>query len=128
MYTVKEAANLLGINPHTVRYYTNQNLIPHLSRDKNGVRLFSDTDIEYLKVAVYLRNCGMSVQNIRKYFSLSEQGDSTIQKRYEMLLAQREQIDVQLRQISQSRDFIQHKLEYYAGFINVEGNGNKTEL
>lgn len=26
MYTVKEAANLLGVNPHTIRYYTNHGI------------------------------------------------------------------------------------------------------
>lgn len=110
MYTVKEAASLLGINPHTVRYYTNQDLTPHLSRDKNGVRHFDDTDIQYLRVAIYLRNCRMPIQSIREFFTLSEQGDATIQTRYEMLLEQREKIDEQMRQVVQSRDFIQHKL------------------
>lgn len=52
MYTVKEAATLLGVSPHTVRYYTNQNLTPHLDRGRNGARLFRDIDLEYLRVTI----------------------------------------------------------------------------
>lgn len=127
MYTVKEAADMLGVNPHTIRYYTNQNLTPHLSRNKNGVRLFDDTDIGYLQVTIYRRNCGMPIQQIREYFSLAEKGDSTIEERYKMLLVQQEKLKEQLRQLTQSQSFIAHKLEMYSEYL--QGNGeNKTEL
>ena len=128
MYTVKEAADLLGVNPHTIRYYTNQNLTPHLKRDKNGMRLFNDTDIEYLKVTIYLRNCGMPIQQIRKYFSLADKGDSTIEERYKMLLIQQEKLNEQQQQLTQSQTYISHKLKIYSEYLHKNGNSkNKTE-
>lgn len=122
MYTVKEAANLLGVNPHTVRYYTNQNLTPHLSRSKNGARLFDDIDIQYLQVTIYLRNCGMPIQKIREYFALAEKGDSTIQERYKMLLNQQEYLDEQLQKLTQSQNYISHKLKIYSEYIHKNEN------
>lgn len=127
MYTVKEAAERLGISPHTVRCYTNQELTPHPARDENGVRRFSDAGLAYLQVAVYPRNCGMPIQKIREYFALSEQGDATIQERYAMLLAQRDQIDRQLSQTARSRDCIQQKLAYYAAFMGGPEHGEDAE-
>lgn len=125
MYTVKEAADMLGVNPHTIRYYTNQNLTPHLSRDKNGVRLFNDTDIEYLQVTIYLRNCGMPIQQIREYFSLAEKGDSTIKERYHMLLLQQERLNKQQQQLTQSQKFISHKLKMYSEYLYENENITK---
>lgn len=124
MYTVKEAAHLLGISPHTVRYYTNQDLTPHLSRSQNGARLFDDRDIAYLQVTIYLRNCGMPIQKIREYFSLAEKGDSTIQERYEMLLDQQEDLKEQLRKLTQSQDYISHKLQIYSEYIRKNENSD----
>ena len=49
MYTVKEAAEILGMNPHTVRYYANMELVPTLKRDENGNRLFDEDGITYLQ-------------------------------------------------------------------------------
>ena len=103
MYTVKETAKPLGINPHTVRYYTNQNLTPHLDRGRNGIRLFNDIDLEYLRVTIYLRNCGMPVQKIRTYFTLAEQGESTIRERYQMLLEQQESLNEQMRRLTKAK-------------------------
>ena len=120
MYTVKEASERLGISPHTIRYYTNQNLTPNLSRDKNGARLFSEEDIQYLQVAIYLRNCDMPIQKIRKYFSLAAQGDSTVKERYHMLLEQQEQLEKQLNQILESQKYITDKLSYYSSFIGQD--------
>lgn len=117
MYTVKEVAELLHVNPHTIRYYTNQNLTPRLHRNENGVRLFDEIDLQYLQITIYLRRCGMSIQDIRKYFVLAEEGDDTVQERYQMLLQQQEKLNQQLQQLSQSQDYISHKLELYAAQI-----------
>jgi len=42
MYTVKEASELLNLTEHTIRYYTDKSLVPHLKHDKNNNRLFDD--------------------------------------------------------------------------------------
>ena len=41
LYTVAEVARMLQISVHTVRYYTDQGLIPPIQRDSNGSRLFN---------------------------------------------------------------------------------------
>ncbi len=119
MYTVKEAAEILGLNPHTVRYYANMDLVPTLKRDQNGNRLFDEDGITYLQGVVFLRNCGMSIDGIREYFDLIRQGDSTLPERYHMILEQRENVDRQIEKLRESRRYVEKKLELY--FSQMQG-------
>lgn len=59
----------------------------------------------------------MPVQKIRAYFSLAEQGESTIRERYQMLLEQQESLNEQMRRLAQSQAYISHKLEVYSGYM-----------
>ncbi|WP_328041130.1 MerR family transcriptional regulator [Niallia taxi] len=96
MYTVKEAAKLLGLTEHTIRYYTDMGLVPNLQRDKNNNRLFSDENINFLIGAKNLKNCGMSVAEIKYYVDLCLEGDSTFKERHEIILKQKESALAQL--------------------------------
>ncbi|GIO17400.1 hypothetical protein J18TS1_05000 [Oceanobacillus oncorhynchi subsp. incaldanensis] len=83
MYTVKEAARTLEMSEHTIRYYTDCGLIPSLTRDKNKQRLFNQESMNCLKGIKILKECGMTTKEIKCYVSLSLQGDSTIEERYQ---------------------------------------------
>lgn len=117
MYTVKEAAELLNISPHTVRYYTNMNLIPNINRDKNNIRIFTDENIEHLKGIIYMRNCGMSISAIREYFELSQKGIETISEQYHLILKQKTKLDEQISKLIESQKYMEKKLEMYSKFM-----------
>lgn len=70
MYTVKEIAELLDLTSHTVRYYSDKGLVPNEQRDKNNNRLFDDESINWLTGVKYLKQCGMSVEDIKTYVDL----------------------------------------------------------
>ena len=55
MYTVKQAAGILGISVHTVRYYDDKGLIPGTKRNSANQRMFDDDELEWLFVRVYLK-------------------------------------------------------------------------
>lgn len=46
MYTVKEAADILGVSSHTVRYYDDLGLVPGSARDAAGNRTFDNMAME----------------------------------------------------------------------------------
>lgn len=117
MYTVKEAAELLNINPHTVRYYTNMNLIPNMNRDKNNVRVFTEENIAYLKGIIYMRNCGMSISSIREYFELCQKGIETITEQYQLILEQKTKLDERLGKLLESQKYMEKKLQMYSQFM-----------
>jgi len=117
MYTVKEVAKLLGLTEHTIRYYTDKGLVPNLKRDKNNNRLFSEENINFLVGAKNLKNCGMSVDDIKHYVDLCLEGDSTIQERHEIILKHKEVALAQLEEAKLRAEFMINKEKHYRDIL-----------
>lgn len=49
---------MLGLTEHTVRYYTDTDLVPNMKRDQNNNRVFDDASLKWLVCAKHLRKCG----------------------------------------------------------------------
>ncbi len=118
MYTVKEAARLLNLTEHTVRYYTDKELVPHLQRDKNNNRLFDDETLNWLLCVKHLRQCGMSIEDIKTYIDLCLEGESTVKERYEIMQRQKAIALTQLEEAKQRAKYIEDKANHYLDFIN----------
>lgn len=113
MYTFKQACQLLKLNEHTLRYYTNQNLVPHLKRDKNNRRLFTDQDLDWLRGVKYLRELGISISDIRKYQELCQKdGEEAIQERYHIILSYIEDAKKELETAQKRLIFLQKKADH----------------
>lgn len=113
MYTVKEMAQELGLTSHAIRYYTDQKLIPHVTRDKNNKRLFDDEAKLWLMNVKYMRNCGMSIQDIKRYIELNNEGPATVNERFNILVQQKEIIRQKINELQESSDYLDKKMAYY---------------
>lgn len=118
MYTVKEAAKLLDLTEHTVRYYTDKGLVPSIQRDKNNNRLFDEESINWLTGVKYLKQCGMTVEDIKTYVDLCLEGYSTIQERFEIILKQKEIAQTQLEDAKRTVKYMEEKVSHYLDIIN----------
>ena len=54
-YTIKEVAEKLNISQYTLRYYDKEGLIPYLKREKNGIRRYTDEDIDWINMIISLK-------------------------------------------------------------------------
>jgi DNA-binding transcriptional MerR regulator len=118
MYTVKEVSELLKLTEHTVRYYTDKGLVPSLKRDKNNNRLFDEESVNWLIGIKYLKQCGMSVEDIKTYIDLCLKGDSTIQERYDIILKHKAVAISQLEEAKQRVKYMEEKANHYLDIIN----------
>lgn len=118
MYTVKELSKILDLTEHTVRFYTDKGLVPNVQRDKNNTRLFDDESINWLTGVKYLKQCGMSVEDIKSYVDLCLEGDSTIQERYAIILQQKEAALAQLEEAKIRANYMMEKSVHYLDIIN----------
>jgi len=118
MYTVKEAASILEMSEHTIRYYTDCGLIPSLTRDKNKQRLFNQESMNWLKGIKILKECGMTIKEIKSYVSLSLQGDSTIEERYQIFLNLKEIAYSQLEEAKDRVNFLENKVKHYEDIVS----------
>ena len=90
VYTVGEMAKLLDIPASTLRYYDKEGLLPFVERSSGGIRLFRESDFEWLQVIGCMKKAGMSIRDIRQYIEQAQQGDDTIELRLVILHRQRE--------------------------------------
>lgn len=123
MFTVKEAAEIMGISPHALRFYDNEGLLPTLSR-RNKRRLFSHEDLEWVYNIQCWRETGMSLADIRRYIELYREGDATIEERYQIILRQRDRAVEEIKAAKQRAKILQRKVLWYQDLMHG-ANPNK---
>ena len=117
MYTVKEVAEILGVSVHTVRYYDDQGLIPGTKRDSYNQRIFDDMELEWLFVSISLRDTGLPLKEIKRYIELYQQGDSTLQQRFEIMSKQREKVLEEMENLKLRIKVLDRKVDHYAKLL-----------
>lgn len=122
--TVGEMAKILDIPAFTLRYYDKEGLLPFVERSSGGIRMFRETDIEWLQVIGCMKKAGMSIRDIRRYIELAMQGDDTIETRLQMFRHQREVATQQLAELRHTLETVEYKCWFYetakaAGTVDV---------
>ena len=112
-YTIGQVAKMMGISTFTLRYYDKEGLLPFVKRTANGVRVFEESDLAFLHVINCLKHTGMPIHDIRNYIVWAEEGDASLQKRYDLFQKQRHKIDRQIKQLMEYRKCIDFKCRYY---------------
>lgn len=113
IYTVGEAAKKIGVAPSTLRYYDKEGLLPFVERSGGGIRMFKDSDFEWLNIIECLKKTGMPIKEIKKFIDLCMEGDSTIEQRLELIDRQRDAVLNQLEQMKQTLATLNYKHWYY---------------
>lgn len=84
-YSMKEVSEITGLSYDTLKYYSNEGLIPDVKRDRNNYRIFDEKNIGWIKSLSCLKKCGMSNKEIKVYMKLCKKGISSIPERKEIL-------------------------------------------
>lgn len=113
-YTIGEMAKLLDVEPSTLRYYDKEGLLPFVKRTKGNVRLFTDSDYEWLKIIDCLKKTKMSLKDIKTFIYMAMEGDKTINERLEIFQRQKQEIESQIAELEKTLDIISFKCWYYA--------------
>lgn len=112
-YSIGEVSEMLNISISTLRYYDKVRLLPLINRTTGNIRVFDDADIECLKMIECLKTTGMQLKDIKQFFQWCEEGDSTIEKRYNLFIAQKEKTEQQISLLQNALDRVNYKCEYY---------------
>ncbi len=118
MYTVKEVAQKIKLTEHTIRFYTDKGLVPNVQRDKYNNRLFDEESLNWLIRVKYLKDCGMSIKDIKYFVDLYLEGDSSLPRRYEIILKYKELAREQLTEATKRLAFMEEKVKRYHTIIN----------
>lgn len=123
---IKKVSEQLGISSDTIRYYERIGLVPAISRDKNGVRNFTDIDIQRLDFIKCMRHAGLSIESLHEYMHLySLNDDRTIPARKRILEEKAEKLDERIASLQETRAYLQHKIDVYDSQLTPATNDLK---
>ena len=113
VYTVGEMAELLGVRASTLRYYDKEGLLPFVERSSGGIRMFRESDTEWLRVIGCMKKAGMPLKEIRRYIELALEGDDTIDERLKMFRRQREALEARMEELRHTIATVDYKCWFY---------------
>ncbi len=110
---MKQACEKTGLSYETLKFYCNQGLIPNVKRDALNRRVFTQNNIDWINSLSCLKNCGMSIQEMKEYLALCLEGIATIPQRKQILDAKRRELEQKQKAIQDSIAYIDWKKGYY---------------
>lgn len=112
-YTVGEAAEMVGLTAHTLRWYEQEGLVEPVERDSAGRRRYCDDDIGWLRLLIRLRTTGMPVREMRRYAEMVRAGDSSLNDRLQLFLEHRERVLARIEELQQDLTMLDLKISVY---------------
>ena len=131
--TVKDVAKKTGLTPHTIRYYAKEGLLPTVKRNSHGVRIFTENDLEAIYIIECLKNCGMTLKEIKQFTDWTMAGDSTIDKRLELFRNKFADLQEKIRCMNETLDALRYKIWFYevaqdAGTVEIHDKLTAEEI
>ena len=113
LYTMMQVCRETGMTYEALKFYCNEGLVPNVKRDAGNRRVFDGWDVAWIKSLTYLKQCGMSIQEMKHYLALCLEGERSIPERKMLLAEKREQLLERIRELEDSVDYIDHKQQFY---------------
>ena len=111
--TIAEVSKKYNVTPDTIRYYEKIGLLPTIPRTKNGIRNFDEQSCRWLEFIKCMRSAGMEIEIWMQYISLYRKGKSTVNERKKLLEGQREKLLEKQKNINQTIERLNYKIELY---------------
>ena len=107
-YLRGQIAKMADINIETLRYYEKNQLIPEPERTKSGYRIYHDEILERLEFIKGAREAGMTVQEIRLFFSTAPENvtQASLENSFDNKIAE---IDLKILKLIKMKELL---LEY----------------
>ena len=117
MYTIKEVAEKMDISEHTLRFWAKSGFFPFLTRNDNNVRMFSENDLNWVRIVKCLRSVGTQTKDVKRYIDLCIIGDSTIKERYQIILDTKAKALEQMDELKKQLELLDYKENFYKKLI-----------
>lgn len=124
MYSIGQVSDMFNLPISTLRYYDKEGLFPYLERT-SGIRKFTTTEIETIRVIECLKKSGLEIKEIRQFIQWCSEGSSTYQKRLEMFQKRCAYIEAEMARMQRVSDMLKFKCWYYETAI---ADGNEDRL
>ena len=110
---ISEVAEKFDITTDTLRYYEREGLIGPISKGKNGIRNYTEKDLQRIQFVKCMRSAGVEISFLKRYIQLFEAGDETIQERRQILIEQRKILKEKIDAMQEAYDRLNKKIALY---------------
>ncbi|MDE5765436.1 MAG: MerR family transcriptional regulator [Ruminococcus sp.] len=111
--TIKEVSEKYDISQDTLRYYERVGMIPPVTRTAGGIRDYQEDDIRWVELAKCMRSAGLPVETMIEYVKLTQEGDTTIPARLQLLTDQKDLLLEQKSKIDETLERLNYKISHY---------------
>ncbi|MFT8413218.1 MAG: MerR family transcriptional regulator, partial [Oenococcus oeni] len=108
MVTIGKVAEITKISISTLRYYDKEGLFPDLKR-VSGIRQFSKSEIDTIRVIECLKQSGLKIKDIKKFMLWCSQGDDTLQKRRQLFETQKKTVKKKIDDLKEVLNLLEYK-------------------
>ena len=112
MYTIGQVSEMFGLPISTLRYYDKEGLFPAMER-RNGIRKFSEVELEALRVIECLKASGLEIKDIKLFMQWCAEGPETYPQRKELFERRREAVHEEIAQLRKTLAMLEFKCWYY---------------
>mgnify|MGYP002710759398 FL=1 len=117
-YTIRQMAQMFGVTEHTLRFYTDQGLLP-CTRDSGNRRVFDEKSVNWMQGIMCLKGCGASIEDIREYcrLCLMEESEENLRARYAIIRKQREEAYKRVEEAKATARYMDDKVAHYEAIL-----------
>lgn len=118
-YTLRQFAEMFHTTEHTIRYYTDINLLP-CQRDQGNRRIFNEESVNWMQGIACLKGCGASIADMKEYCDLCRLPESreTLYARYQIILRQRERAYQRIEEAKATAAYMDEKVQHYEQILS----------
>lgn len=117
--SIGQVAERTGLSVHALRFYEKEGILAHeVHRGPGGRRVYTQQDVDWLRMCIMLRMSGMPVPEIRRYTDLVRQGDGNELQRLDILKEHQDRVRQQMVQLQECMDLITYKVGKYQDYVN----------
>lgn len=113
LFSMKQTCEKTGMTYEALKFYCNQGLVPNVKRDAANRRVFDEQDVAWIESLGCLKRCGLSIQEMRHYVQLCQQGTASIPERKVILAQKREALLEQIAQLEGAVAYVDQKQKFY---------------
>ena len=127
--TITEVSVKFDLSQDTLRYYERIGLLPSVTRNKSGIRNYSEEDCRWVEFIKCMRSAGLPIEVLIEYVALFQKGDETIGARKNLLTEQRRILKEKMDDMQQTLERLDYKIQIYEQSVVLkEKNLKKTSL
>jgi DNA-binding transcriptional MerR regulator len=113
LYSMTYVAENLNVSAKTLRFYEEQGILPNISRDEKGRRVYSEQQMDWISFIRCLKETGMPLSKIKEYKELYVLGNHTFLQREEMLMKHKLEVQKKIDESLKHLEVINYKIAMY---------------